>query len=194
MDFPLGSLLDRQRCYDLLVSIFHPEGLRCPHGHPLPEAFVHKTDRWPILDYRCQTCGRCFNVLTGTVLQGTKHNAVAIVQLLRGVVQGVPTAQLAREMGVDRKWLLAQRHKLQAFMAQRRDRTALDDAVVEADEMYQNAGEKRGKAPRPGRPAATPRQQGARPRHLGQRSAAGAGRGRSKQRPGATQRCAPQHA
>ena len=194
MDFSLGSLLDPQRCYDLLVSIFHPAGLGCPHGHALSQAQVHKKDRWPILDYRCPTCGRCFNVLTGTVLQGTKHNAVAIVQLLRGMMQGVPTAQLAREMGVDRKWLLAQRHKLQAFMARRRDRLALDDAVVEADEMYQNAGEKRGKAPRSGRPAATPRQQGARPRHVGQRSPAGVRCGRSKQRSGTSQRRAPQHA
>lgn len=193
MDFPLGSLLDPTACYHLLVSIFHPDGLRCPNGHPLAQARVHKKDRWPILDYRCKTCRRCFNVLTGTVLHGTKHNAVAIVQLIRGVVQGVPTAQLAREMGVDRKWLLAQRHKLQAFLATRRDRTPLDDAVVEADEMYQNAGEKRRSAPRPGRPAATPGQQGAWPRHVGQRPATGAGRGRAKPRPGATERRAPQH-
>lgn len=143
MDFSLEPLLGPQRCYEFLVELFHPHGLRCPQSHPLGQAEVHKKDRWPILDYRCKTCGRCFNLFTGTVLQGTKHNAVAIVQLLRGMVQGTPTAQLAREMGVDRKWLLVRRHQLQSLAAQERDRSPLEDEVVEVDELYQNSGEKR---------------------------------------------------
>jgi transposase-like protein len=182
MDFSLGPLLDPQRCYEYLVSVFHPQGLICPHGHGLEEAFVHKKDRWPILDYRCRTCGRCFNVFTGTVLEDTKHNAVGVVQMLRGFAQGVPTAQLAREMGVDRKWLLVWRHKIQALAAERRERSALADRVVEADEMYQNAGEKKHAAPGPRRPAASARQQDARARHVGQRPPAGERRGRTRRR------------
>jgi hypothetical protein len=41
--------------------------------------------------------------------------------------------------------------------------------VVEADEMYQNAGEKRHPAPRPGRPATAARQSPAGPRHVRER-------------------------
>lgn len=167
MDFPLGSVLDPQRCYDWLVTVFHPRGLRCPNGHGLDHAYVHKKDRAPILDYRCKTCGRCFNVFTGTMFQGAKHDAPGVVQMLRGFVQGTTTWQLAREMGVDRKWLLEWRHKFQGQAAERRERSPLEDAVVEADEMYQNAGEKRRKARRPGRPAASARQQGRGPRHVG---------------------------
>ena len=62
--------------------------------------------------------------------------------ILRGIAQGVPTAQLARELGCDRKHLLALRHRLQDHAARWLDRNPLDDEVVEADEMYQNAGEK----------------------------------------------------
>lgn len=167
MDFPFESVLDPGRCHAFVLSVLHPSGLGCPGGHGLDEARVHKRDREPILDYRCKTCGRCFNLFTGTVLQGTKHNVVAVVQLLRGIVQGVPTAQLAREMGVDRKQLLDRRHKLQASAATRRCKTALTDTVTEADEMYQNAGEKRQKARRSGRPAASPGQQKTRPRYMG---------------------------
>src|SRR3989304_4099726 len=104
MDFPLGDLLDLARCYGFLVCLLQPKGLGCPNGHPLEEAFVHKRDRAPILDYRCKTCGRCFNLFTGTVWQGTKYNEVQIVQLLHGIAEGKPPAPLAREMGVDRKW------------------------------------------------------------------------------------------
>ena len=104
--------------------------------------YIHKRDRAPILDYRCKGCGRCFNIFTETVLQGTKYNAVHIVQLLRGIAQGVSTARLAREMGVDRKWLLVRRHQLQQLAAQARSKAPLEDEVTEADEMYQNAGGK----------------------------------------------------
>jgi transposase-like protein len=146
MDFPLTRLLSPQRCYDFLVPLFHPDGLHCPNGHPPEETYVHKRDRDPVLDYRCKTCGRCFNIFTGAVLQGTKYTVTQIVQLLRGIAQGISTAQLAREMSVDRKWLLVRRHQLQALAAQACDRHPLPDAVTEADEMYQNAGEKRAKA------------------------------------------------
>lgn len=143
MDFPLEPLLDPQSCYDFLLDLLHPHGLGCPRGHPLADCYVHERHRAPILHYRCKSCGRCFNLFTDTVLQATKYNAVQIVQLLRGIAQGVSTAQLAREIGVDRKWLLVRRHQLQNHALRARNQAPLDDRVVEADEMYQNAGEKR---------------------------------------------------
>ena len=69
--------------------------------------------------------------------------------ILRGVAQGTPTAQLARELGCDRKELLILRHRLQGRARIGLDRNPLGDDVVEADEMYQNAGEKRAPARRP---------------------------------------------
>jgi hypothetical protein len=87
-----------------------------------------------------------------------------LVLIVRGFAQGVPTAQLARELGCDRSELLALRHRLQDAAAAGRDRAPLPDRVVEADEAYQNAGERRCAAPRPARPAAPPGQQAARPR------------------------------
>jgi len=193
MDFPLGDLLDPQRCYDFLVSVLHPSGLGCPNGHPLEEAFVHKRDRAPILDYRCKTCGRCFNVFTGTVLQGIKYNEVQVVQLLHGIAEGKPTAQLAREMGVDRKGLLIRRHQLQALASQARSHTPLPDAVVEVDEMYQNAGEKRGKARRSGGSSSSPGQQSARAWDVGAGSTTSVRNRRAADGAGTLRRRAPQH-
>ena len=167
MDFPLGDLLDPERCYDFLLSLVHPHGLGCPNGHSLDEAFIHKCDRTPILDYRGKTCGRCFNLFRGTVLQGTHYNEVQIVQLLHGIAEGKPTAQLAREMGVDRKGLLVRRHPLQALASQARSPKPLPDAVVEVDEMDQNAGEKRRKAFRSGGSSSSTGQQTARTRNVG---------------------------
>lgn len=179
MDFPIGGLLDQQACHDFLLSALHPGGLRCPGGHGPERCCVHRRDRAPVLNHRCRECGSCFNLFTGTVLAGTHMDCGRIVLLLRGILQGTPTAQLARELGVDRKHLLERRRQLQALAEAARPKTPLPDAVVEADEMYQNAGEKRRAAPGPRRPAAPPRQQGPGARDLRQRPAAGARGGRA---------------
>lgn len=56
----------------------------------------------------------------------------------------MPTAQLDRELGCSRRHLLDLRHRsqVQAQIQAGLDRTALADDVVEADVMYQDAGEK----------------------------------------------------
>ena len=55
-----------------------------------------------------------FNLFTGTPWQGTHHRPAQILMILRGIAQGVPTAKLAREVGVSRPHLLRLRHQLQA--------------------------------------------------------------------------------
>jgi hypothetical protein len=65
-----------------------------------------------------------------------------LILIVRGFAQGVPTAQLARELGCDRSELLNLRHRLQDRAFRNRDLLPLDDPVLEGDEAYQNAGEK----------------------------------------------------
>ena len=167
MDFPIADLLDEDACYAKLLAWLHPDGLACPRCGSRDDLHVHRRHRAPVLDYRCSSCRRVFNAYTGTGLHATKRRPVELVLIVRGFAQGVPTAQLARELTCDRSELLGFRHRLQEAACSGRDRAALGDRVVEADEAYQNAGEKRGAAHRPRRPAAAPRQPGEGPRHLG---------------------------
>ena len=185
MDFPISDLMDQGACDDKLVSWLHPDGLACPRCGTRDGLVVHHRHRNPIIDYRCAGCRRVFNAFTETLLQGTKRRPVELVLILRGFAQGMPTAPLARELGCDRKELLKLRHRLQHAADRFRDQSGLDDAVTEADEMYQNAGEKRGPAPRPRRPAAASREPRPRPWHLGERPAAGLWGG------GPAERCGP---
>ena len=178
MDFPIADLLDVEACYAKLVALLHPDGLACPRCGSHEGLTIHRRHRDPVLDFRCSGCGRVFNAWTGTVLQGTQRRPAEILLILRGFAQGVSTARLARELGCDRMKLLALRHKLQDNALLGLDRNPLGDAVVEADEMYQNAGEKRHPPSRPGRPAAVPGQQASGPRHLRQRPATGGWGGR----------------
>ena len=168
MDFPIADLRDEDACYAKLLAWLHPDGLACPRCGSRDDLHVHRRHRAPVLDYRCSACRRVFNAYADTALHGTKRRPVELVLIMRGFAQGVPTAQLARELRCDRSELLGFRHRLQEAAARGRDRAPLGDRVVEADEAYQNAGEKRGAASRPRGPAATACQQGPGPRHLGQ--------------------------
>ena len=143
MRFPIVNLLSEQESYDCLLKTLHPEGLHCPHGHSLPEQQApHMCDREPIVDYRCLECRAVFNVFTATLWSGTHFQCREIILILRGFSQGIPTLQLAEELGRSYSNLLNIRHKIQdaAFMGQNTE--PLTDAVNEGDEMFQNAGEK----------------------------------------------------
>ena len=142
MDFPILDLLDDDACYHQLVAWLHPEGMSCPDCLRTDSLRIHRHRREPVVDYRCGHCGRVFNAFTGTALQGLHYRPGAILLILRGIAHGVPTAQLARELDCDRGHLLALRHQLQDLAFRFRHRLPLDDPVVEADELYQNAGEK----------------------------------------------------
>lgn len=175
MDFPLNHLMDEDACYAWLVDLLHPGGLACPRCGQPDRLCVHRRHRAPVLDYQCGDCRRVFNAWTGTVLQGMRRTPSQVVLILRGIAQGVPTAQLARELGCDRMHLLGLRHRLQDQARRWADRNPLGDARVEADEMYQNAGEKRDPAPRPGGPAAASGQRPPGPWDVRHRPAAGGG-------------------
>ena len=170
MDFPMLDLMDEPACYRRLRDLLHPDGLTCPRCAAGRDRYtVHRRRKdSPVVDDRCKACRRVFNLFTGTAWQGTRRTPAQILLILRGVAKGTPTAELARELKASRRHLLDLRHALQARAAAAAPRGPLADARAEADEMYQNAGEKRGAAPRSRRPAAAARQPGPRPRHLGQ--------------------------
>jgi transposase-like protein len=144
MDFSLIDYLDEDACYSKLVELLHPDGLACPRCGQRQCLGIHRCHRAPVVDFQCGTCGRVFNAFTGTPLQGTHRRPAQLLMILHGIAKGTPTAQMGRELGCDRKELLALRHRLQERARIGLDRNPLDDDVVEADEMDQNAREKKG--------------------------------------------------
>ena len=143
MRFPISDLLNLQECYDYLLRVLHPQGLKCKAGHPLsPEQAPHDRERAPVVDYCCRVCGNVFNLFTTTVWQGTHYDCVTIVLLMRGFAQGMPTLQLADELELDYTTVLKRRHEIQQLALEHKPTEPLPDPVSEADEMFQNAGEK----------------------------------------------------
>ena len=118
--FPIDELLDEGRCYEWLVEHLHPNGLQCPSGHARPdEEAPHTRNRAPIVEYRCRTCGRVYNLFTDTVLNGIRYPCSKIVLILRGFFQGDTTARLAAELSLDRANLLRLRHDVHAILSDR---------------------------------------------------------------------------
>ena len=68
------------------------------------------------------------------------------------------TRRLARELGLSRRQLHTLRQRVQNNLYETLPTTPMSDPVFEADELYQNAGEKGEIAPRSHRSTAAPRQ------------------------------------
>jgi hypothetical protein len=79
------------------------------------------------------------------------------VLLLRRIAKGEPTARLARELGVSRKQLHTLRRRIQANLNATAPTGVMPGTAFEADELYQNAGEKKHAPSRPRRSAAPAR-------------------------------------
>lgn len=146
MDFPIVDLLDERSSVQWLMKHFHPDGLRCPHCQaPQTQARYFRANRKSGLTvYRCRRCEGIYNLYSGTVFEGSQLTPMQTILLLRGVLQGQSSAQLAREIGLTEKTVLKWRHRLQANAERLQPDTPLPDRATESDEMFQNAGEKRG--------------------------------------------------
>jgi transposase-like protein len=161
MDFPIAALLDAARSEQWVQDYFHPTGLRCPGCGGRHEAVggrFGRNRRSQTTVWRCRRCRRTYTVYSGTLFAGKQLRPAQVIALLRGVCKGESTAGLARELGLSRTTVHGLRRALQANAAQLQPDTPLPDAVVEADEMFQNAGEKRRPACGSARPAAAARE------------------------------------
>ena len=145
MDFPIVDLIDNESATEWLVNHFHPDGLKCPHCQASVEEArpFRQTTASQLTVYRCLLCDGIYNLYSSTVFQQKQFTPAQVVLLLRGVYQGTPTAQLAREIGLSYPTVLSMRHTLQANAQAMQPNSPLTDEQTETDEMFQNAGEKK---------------------------------------------------
>ena len=141
MDFPIAEFMDEDACYEKLVAILHPDGLACPRCQARDGLRVHRRHRAPVLDYRCDACGRVFNAFTGTAFHKTHRRPSEVLLILRGISQGETTARLARELKPAPPAPAEAPAPAPGSALEGGRPGAAGRRAVEADEMYQNAGE-----------------------------------------------------
>jgi transposase-like protein len=155
--FPIGELMDEGACLGWLEQQLHPAGLRCPRCSSTNRREFRMYQAFP--SYRCRDCQRPYTVVTGTAFEKTRQRPSTIVLLLRGVTQGVSTMQLSEELDLSYKQTHTLRKRLQDNANETAPQSQMEGREFEADEVYQNAGEKKRRPYRPRRPATLPGQQ-----------------------------------
>ena len=110
------------------------DGRRCPHcgGDDTVECVDHKP-----MPYRCRSCRKHFSVRTGTVLSESKvplHKWLMAIYMMTTARKGIPSTQMARELGVTQKtaWFLAHRIR-EAWFNRNHDKMS---GQVQVDESY----------------------------------------------------------
>jgi transposase-like protein len=140
IDPPMTDLLDEAACVAWLQQHLHPTGLVCPRCQSSDRRRFRHHPLFPT--YRCRGCQRTYTILTGTVFAKTRQRPATIVMLLRGFAKGESTARLSRELDLDRKRLGELRQQIQTNLYDTLPGELMSGTVFEADELYQNAGEK----------------------------------------------------
>jgi transposase-like protein len=141
IDFPIGELMDDDICTLWLERYLHPQGVVCPCCGDAKRRLFRAQEPFPAC--RCRTCEGYYTLLTGTVFEKTRQRPATLVLVLRGIAKGDPTARLARELGLSRKQLHTLRHRIQANLNDNAPTGVMTGTAFEADELYQNAGEKK---------------------------------------------------
>jgi transposase-like protein len=145
IDFPLAELLDDSIGTIWLARHLHPHGLVCPHGGHSERRVFRAQGHFPA--YRCRACEGYYTLLTGTVFAKTRPRPATLVLLLRGMAKGEPTARLARELGLSRTQRQTLRQRIQGHLNTTAPTGVMTGTAVEADALYQNAGEKQHASP-----------------------------------------------
>jgi transposase-like protein len=117
------------------------EGANCPHCGSL--AASECKDHKP-MPYRCRDCRKHFSVRTGTVLEESRlplQKWLLAIYMLTTARKGIPSTQMARELGVTQKtaWFLAHRIR-ETWMS--KNNGADMGPTVEIDETFIGGKEK----------------------------------------------------
>lgn len=168
MEFPITGLLSPEESEQWILEHFHPQGLKCSWCQsPVERANLFRMTRKSKLKvYRCRDCKHIYNLYTNTVLQQHHLAPQQVVLLLRGILKGETTNELAAELELSYLTVLNLRRELQENAERLQPETPVPDLEAESDELFQNAGEKRSKVRLSSSAASSASQQTTRARHI----------------------------
>lgn len=129
---------DQQACIDHLEAIRYNNGPYCPHCGSAEESKVRRSNlKSRVGRWNCHDCKSSFNVLSGTIMQGTHiplQKWFVAVALVVNAKKSLSSYQLGRDLELNQKsaWYMQQR--IRAAMAS--DQAPMLTGIIEADETY----------------------------------------------------------
>lgn len=138
----LASLIDDDKCFDLIRQYRWPDGVRCPScsGHSAIRD-GHDEKQRGRQRYSCKDCGVRFDDLTGTILAGHHQPLRVWVLCLYFMGLNLSNLQIAKELGLNEDDIHSMASLLREGLVAKAPEVRLE-GVVEIDEVYVVAGHK----------------------------------------------------
>ncbi len=138
----LSSLIDDEKCFQLIRQHRWPDGVRCPGcaGESVVRDGMDDTQKHR-QRYRCKSCGGGFDDLSGTILAGHHQPLRVWVLCLYFMGLNLSNLQIARELDLNDDDVQAMASTLRQGLLAKAPKVKLE-GVVEIDEVYVVAGHK----------------------------------------------------
>ena len=126
---------DQQACIDHLEKIRWPMVALCPFCKS--ERVARKAENGLVGRWNCHECNNSFNVLSGTIFQGTHiplQKWFLAVALMADAKKSLSSYQLSRDLDLNQKTAWRMQQCIRSAMAT--DEGALLQGIIEVDETY----------------------------------------------------------
>lgn len=139
-----------ESCIEFLESIRYKDGSYCPHCGSIKVARKAETRKGKEYEsglvirekrlagrWNCHDCKSSFNVLSGTIFQGTKiplQKWFVAISIIMNAKKSLSSYQLSRHIGISQDSALYLMQRVRAEMA--KDSKVLLKGIIEADETY----------------------------------------------------------
>lgn len=131
----LQAFPTEQSCVEHLESLRWPRGIICPLCGSSRKIYRLKRG----VNFKCADCQKSFSVRKGTIFEESRlplRKWFMAGWLVATHRKGIPSTQLAREIGVTQKTAWFMESRLREVMGNMNDHGGPVDGVVEADETY----------------------------------------------------------
>ena len=126
----------QETCIDYLEALRFSDAPFCPHCGKTNVG--RKKDGNRVGRWNCHTCHRSFNVLAGTIFQGTRiplRKWFAAIAIMLNAKKSVSSPQLARDLSLTQPTAWYMQQRIRKAMLHEQDKLVLY-GIVEADETY----------------------------------------------------------
>ena len=126
---------NQQSCIAHLEAIRWPEKAFCPYCQS--DSVARKVDGRRVGRWNCHNCTSSFNVLSGTIFQGTSvplQKWFLAISLMANAKKSLSSYQLSRDLELNQKTAYNMQQRIRAAMAA--EDGELLQGIIEADETY----------------------------------------------------------
>ena len=126
-----------ENCINLLEDVRWGEQPECPYCES--DRVARKKESGKIGRWNCHGCGSSFNVLAGTLFQGTKiplPKWFLAILLMVTAEKSLSSHQLARHLGLNQGSTLLMMQRINKEMERKEDAFAFLQGMIKADQTY----------------------------------------------------------